>query len=81
MPGRVPRPRAREEGGRWAGAPVEWPRRPLLEPRPQRLGAGLAEAKAVASWGGTASRGHCSCLAVPALLGDFSYGEGAWLCS
>ena len=81
VPGRVPRPRGREEGGCWAGAPVERPWRPLLEPRPQRLGAGLAEVEAVASWGGIASCGRCSRLALPTLLGDFSYDEGVWLCS
>lgn len=65
MPGRVPRPRGQEEGGRWAGAPVEWLRRLLLEASP-------AGAEAEASWGGrVAAR----------VAARFSYDEGAWLCS
>lgn len=65
MPRCVPRPRGWEEGGCWAGAPVEGPRRPRLEPRPRRLGAGPAEAEAVASWGGTASCGSAAARLCP----------------
>lgn len=65
VPGRVPRPRGQEEGGRWAGAPVKRLQRPLL-------GASPAEAEAVASWGGRVAA-H--------VAARFSYDEGAWLCS